>query len=324
MKRFFLLLIISMSISISLMATGSTETISRDAPLAPVRIALLNGPSGIGLVRLSIDNPFPGTEAVADIQLLGAPKVLTGQILKGEWDAAVLPANMAALLYNKGVAYKTAAVTGMGNLYLVANKDVKINSIADFGAQTVHIPGKNTTPDLITQLIAAEVGATLHLDYSFNPADLAKALAGAVVEAAVLPEPLATIALKSGQDLHIAADMQALWKETFPQTPEYPLTVIVVKSDFAENHPDLVDLLMDSVEKSLNWVAENPAEASGLIKAVGFTLPPPIVAQAIPRSNYIFLKGDEMRALMEPYFSSLMALNPEVLGGALPGDDFYN
>jgi NitT/TauT family transport system substrate-binding protein len=84
-----------------------------------------------------------------------------------------------------------------------------------------------------------------------------------------------------------------------------------------------VTILRDAAQKSLNWVTENPAEAAGLIKEQGFTLPPPIVAQAIPRSNYVFLKGKEMEALMAPYFSSLMTLNPDVIAAVLPDKEFY-
>ncbi|MDA3956502.1 MqnA/MqnD/SBP family protein [Oceanispirochaeta sp.] len=322
MKHIFFT-ILSLIILLPLMASGSPETISRGIPEEPVSVALLNGPSGIGLIKLKSENPFQGSEVLIDTQVLGAPKVLMGQMLKGEWDAAVLPANMAALLYNKGVAYRCIGVTGLGNLYLVAHKDVQISSIKDMAEQTIYIPGKNTTPDLIIQLLAAEYGIDLKLDYSFNPADLAKALAGGIVNAAVLPEPLATIALKSGQDLVIAADMQSLWRDTFPLTPDYPLTVMVVRSDFADQYPDLVNILRDAAQESLNWVTENPAEAAGLIKEQGFTLPPPIVAQAIPRSNYVFLKGKEMEALMAPYFSSLMTLNPDVIAAVLPDKEFY-
>jgi len=306
-----------------LWADGSSQTTSRAVPGKPVKIALLNGPSGIGLIEFLSKNPFQGTQVSADTQILGAPKVLLGQLLKEEWDFAVLPANMAALIYNKGIGYRSAGVTGLGNLYLITRSDISMKGPEDLGHQRIFIPGKNTTPDLITRLIASEYGITPDLDYSFNPSDLAKALAGGVVNAAVLPEPLATIALKTGKNLKLALDMQKLWKDSFPGESDFPLTVIVVNSQFANQYPDLVAQLQDAAAHSLNWVIQNPGKASSLIKEYGFTLPPPIVAQAIPRSNYIFLKGREMEDMMSPYFSHIIKLDSASIGGKQPDSKFY-
>jgi NitT/TauT family transport system substrate-binding protein len=323
MKKITLTLLMGSILLSSLFAEGSRETISTVKPSEPVKVALLNGPSGIGLIQVKDETPFSDSSITADVQVMGAPKVLLGQMLKEEWDAAVLPANMAAILFNKGVGYQAAAVTGMGNLYLIASEDTTLDSVEDLEGLTLHLPGKNTTPDLISQLIAEETGIKLKADYSFNPSDLAKALAGGVVEAAVLPEPLATIALKSGKNLRIAFDMQQLWSETFAGESNYPMTVLVVKSSFAAAYPELVDELLNASGKSLDWVASNPAEASALIGDHGFSLPAPIVKMAIPRSNYTFVRGEDMAELMTPYFERLMGLNPGSIGGAVPSEGFY-
>ncbi len=322
MKRLILTLI-TLGLIMPLWAAGSSETISRGVPERPVKIALLNGPSGIGLIEFLSENPLEGTGAAVDTEVLGAPKVLLGQLLKEEWDAAVLPAGMAALIYNKGIGYKAAGITGLGNLYLICRDDITMDSAADLEGKTVYIPGRDTTPDLITRLIASEKNVQVTLDYSFNPSDLAKAMAGGIADIAVLPEPMATIALKTGQNLKIALDMQTLWKETFPGEPDYPLTVLVINSRFADQYPDLVLRLQDAADHSLGWVASHPAEASALIKDYGFTLPPPIVAQAVPRSNYVFIRDGEMEKAMAPYLSRVMSLDPASIGGKIPGPEFY-
>lgn len=323
MKKIILTLLMGSILLSSLFAEGSQETITPAKPSGPVKVALLNGPSGIGLIQIKNETPFSDSSVSADVQVLGAPKVLLGQMLKEEWDAAVLPANMAAILFNKGVGYQAAAITGMGNLYLIVSEDTVLDSIEDLENLTLHLPGKNTTPDLITQLIAVEKGIELKADYSFNPSDLAKAVAGGVVKAAVLPEPLATIALKSGKNLRVAFDMQELWSDTFSGESDYPMTVMVVKSSFALAYPELVNELLEASGKSLNWVASNPAEASALIGDHGFSLPAPIVKMAIPRSNYTFVKSDEMAELMTPYFERLNGLNPGSIGGKVPSEEFY-
>ena len=322
MRKSIIILILSAGILFSSWAAGSQENIDRPAPES-VKIALLNGPSGVGLIKLMSEPVFSDPSVKADVQVMGAPKVLLGQMLKEEWDAAVLPSAMAAVLYNKGVAYRCAAVTGMGNLSLIARKDLALDSLRDMESETLHIPGKNTTPDLVTQLIAEKRGLDLKLDYSFNPSDLAKALAGGVVKAAVLPEPLASIALKSSDQLELAYDMQELWKDSFQEKRDYPLTVLVLRKAFVENWPTLAQELLDASGDSLMWVKDNPADASALIKEHGFTLPPPIVKQAIPRSNYVFLEGKEMSTVVTPWFERVAGLNPAPLGGKVPDEKFY-
>jgi NitT/TauT family transport system substrate-binding protein len=322
MRNIILVLAVFSAAVFSSGAAGSQDKIDRPAPES-VKIALLNGPSGIGLIRLKSEPVFSDPEVKADVQIMGAPKVLLGQMLKEEWDAAILPSTMASVLYNKGIAYRCAAVTGMGNLSLVGRKDAGLDSLRDLESLTLHIPGKNTTPDLITQLIAGKRNLNLNLDYSFNPSDLAKALAGGVVKAAVLPEPLVSIALKSSDDLEILYDMQTLWKDSFKEGREYPLTVLVLRKSFVENWPGLAREILDAAGESLAWVKDNPAEASALIGEHGFTLPAPIVKQAIPRSNYVFLEGKEMSMAVTPYFERVAELNPASLGGRVPADEFY-
>lgn len=323
MKKITSILLSGLVLLSSLFAEGSQETINPVKPASPVRIALLNGPSGIGLIQLKNQTPFTDSSITADVQVLGAPKVLLGQMLKEEWDAAVLPANMAAVLFNKGVGYQAAAVTGMGNLYLLVNDGVEADTMEDLASLTLHIPGKNTTPDLVTQLIAREKGLTLHYDYSFNPSDLAKALSGGVVEAAVLPEPLASIALKSGKNLRAAIDMQQLWSQTFPEASDYPMTVLVVKTSFAKAYPEVANEILNAAGDSIAWVVSHPSEAAVLIGDHGFTLPAPIVRMAIPRTNYSYVQGENMEGLMNPYFKGLMGLNPGSIGGAVPSQEFY-
>ncbi len=322
MRKFLLVLTVFAAVLFSSWAAGSRETVDRPEPDS-VNIALLNGPSGVGLVRLMSEPVFSDPGVKAEVQVMGAPKVLLGQMLKEEWDAAVLPSAMAAVLYNKGIAYRCAAVTGMGNLSLVARKEAGLDSVWDLESLTLHIPGKNTTPDLVTRLIAEKRSLDLKLDYSFNPSDLAKALAGGVVTAAVLPEPLVSIALKSSDDLEIVSDMQKLWKESFSDGREYPLTVLVLRKAFVENWPTLAGELLNAAGESLIWVKENPADASILIKEHGFTLPPPVVKQAIPRSNYVFLEGKEMSSVVEPWFEKVAGLSPASLGGKVPDENFF-
>lgn len=323
MKKALLILLLLGTAGAFLAASGRKEAAEPENPGRPVKVAVLNGPSGVGLIQLMETPPLQDKNITVDTLAVGAPKVLLGQLIKEEWDFAALPANMAAILNNKGVPYKLAAITGLGNLFLIAPKSSGNLTLDQLGDVTVHIPGKNTTPDLIMQLLADTNNMSINLDYSFNPSDLAKALIGGVAEVAVLPEPLATMAVTKNPDLHYAADLQALWEDSYPGKDVFPITVMVVNEAFEESNPVLTDEILLAMEDSINWVKENPAEASVLIGEHGFLLPAPVVEKAIPNSNYTFLTGEEAMASADPYFSEVFRINPAALGGSLPDETLY-
>lgn len=306
-----------------LLAGGAQEQKEPENPGRPVKIAVLNGPSGVGMIQLMENPPLQDKNISVETIAVGAPKVLLGQLINEEWDFAALPASMAAILYNKGIPYKMAAVTGLGNLYLIADRSYGELSMKDLQDKTVYIPGKNTTPDLIMQLLCDKNKIDLEYDYSFNPNDLAKALIGKIADIAVLPEPMATLALSKNPDLMVAADLQDLWEESYPDKNLFPITVMVVNTNFEENNPVLTKEIMMASEDSINWVSENPSEASVLIGEHGFMLPPAVVEKSIPRSNFSFLTGEDAMASSDPYYSEVFRINPGSIGGKVPDEDFY-
>lgn len=323
MKKRILWAFLAMGALSTLAAGGAAEEKAPEKPERPVKIALLKGPSGVGLIDLMEHPPLAERGVAVETAAVGAPKVLLGQLINEEWDFASLPANMAAVLFNKGVPYEVAALTGQGNLYLIAPRSEGSLSPADLTGRTLYLPGKNTTPDLVMQLLAQAEGAEPLFDYRFNPSDLAKAMAAGVADLAVLPEPMATLAVTKNPELAVAADLQELWAAAYPENPLFPITVLVVRRGFREDHPALTRELLQAASASVEWVNARPAEAAELVKKHGFPLPPAIVEKAIPRSNLGFWEGEEAAAAMDPYLREIFRINPAAIGGALPGDGLY-
>ena len=48
-----------------------------------------------------------------------------------------------------------------------------------------------------------------------------------------------------------------------------------------------------------------------------------VAKTALPECNIVYLAGDGMKEKLSGYLSVLYEQNPESIGGALPGDDFY-
>ncbi|OQY31683.1 MAG: hypothetical protein B6241_13325 [Spirochaetaceae bacterium 4572_59] len=323
MKKFLLAGLMILTTCTLLIAGGRKEQNEAENPGRSVKVAVLNGPSGVGMIQLMENPPMQDKNIRVETIAVSAPKVLLGQLIKEEWDFAALPASMAAILYNKGLPYKMAAVTGLGNLYLIADKSYGELSMKDLQDKKIYIPGKNTTPDLIMQLLCDKNKVDIGYDYSFNPNDLAKALIAKIADIAVLPEPMASLALSKNPNLMVAADLQNLWEESYPDKSLFPITVMVVNAAFEENNPILTREIMMASEDSINWVCENPADASVLIGKHGFMLPPAVVEKSIPRSNFSFLTAEEAMASADPYYTEVYRINPASIGGKIPDEGFY-
>jgi NitT/TauT family transport system substrate-binding protein len=70
-------------------------------------------------------------------------------------------------------------------------------------------------------------------------------------------------------------------------------------------------------------VTANPAEAGALVEKHDLGLSAPVVAAAIPASNYVFQSAVEARPGLESLYRAFLEFAPQSIGGALPADTFY-
>ena len=148
LKKFFALcLTLALVLSLAACAQKPAETTdpaeTPDTPEqeveAPVtaRIAALKGPTAMGLVKLMSDAPSSANGPLYDFTLAGSADEVTPALIKGELDMACVPANLAAVLYNKTEgAVQVLAVNTLGVLYIVENGE-SVQSLADLKGKTV-------------------------------------------------------------------------------------------------------------------------------------------------------------------------------------------
>ena len=81
-----------------------------------LRVGALKGPTAMGLIRMIADG------GVNRYTLAGSADELTPAFIKGDLDIICVPANLAAVLYNKTEGQiVTLAVNTLGVLYIVEN-----------------------------------------------------------------------------------------------------------------------------------------------------------------------------------------------------------
>jgi NitT/TauT family transport system substrate-binding protein len=299
---------------------------SGDAEPLTVRAAVFKGPSGFGMIRLFEEKPELGENVKTELSVLPTPQEMVARVAGGELDFAVFPSNMAAKLYTKGPGYKLGAVTGMGLLSVVSS-DSSIKEWADLKGRTVKSIGKGATPDYLFRYLlkenGLEPGTDVTLDFSVKAApQLAQLVIGGKAETAVLPEPFVTMVRLKSENAGPVLSFQESWKKVQGTEQSYPITVVVVKPQFAEQHPEVVGRFLSAYRDSIQWVNANPSDAAQLIGEYG-VLPSNLAEPAIPHTNLRFIPAQEARPLMESYLEVLLDFNPAAVGGKLPDDQFY-
>ena len=161
------------------------------------KMYLLNGPTGIGGLKM-MKNYNKIT-----INTVNAPNNMLSLIVKGEADIAAIPANMAAIIFNRQLDYKVIAVISETKLFIVSANN-KIQTINDIKNNTVYCGTKLAAPDLMLQyLISKEQIPNVNINYSLSNPDLSKAVASKNADIAILPEPFVSSAMLENKYVHI-------------------------------------------------------------------------------------------------------------------------
>lgn len=311
------------SVPASSAASASEDTAaSGDA----MRIAGLQGPTTMGMVKLMKDQESMESP-LYDVTVYGAADEIVPLLTKGELDAAAIPANLAATLYQKTEGkIQVAAVNTLGVLYVVTTGD-DVASVADLAGKTIYSTGKGTTPEYVLNYILTENGIDpakdVTIEYKSEATEVLSTLQSAGEGAvAVLPQPYVTAAQAQVEGLNVALDLTEEWNKIDPDS-QLITGVLAVRSDYAEQHPEELEVFLADYRSSIEWVTANTADAAQLVAEYGIVAKAPLAEKALPACNITYMDGADMKQALSGYLDVLYQQDAASVGGALPGDDFY-
>lgn len=288
-----------------------------------INISVLNGTTGFGAAKLICDTEDGMSSLNYKFTVEASTEPITKGLINGSVDIAALPTNAAAALYNKtGGAVKIAAVNTLGVLYLVVNGEkITITDLSELDGKTVYCPAQN--PAFIFDAICRESGIHVNIDTSYaQPAHLREAIATDKVDIAVLPEPMVTIAKNVNPKLTVALDLTEEWEKAYGEGTLMQ-GCIVVRSEWAENHPKELEEFLADYKHSIEYTISDPKGASACIAKAGIFEQSSIAEAAIPRCNIVYVEGKDMASFLDVFFSKLYAVNPQAVGGKLPDSKIY-
>ncbi len=312
--------------------TGGEKPQPEETPV--INVYTLNGTTGFGMAKLMNDAKAGTTTEKYHFSVQSDASNVTAALLNGTADIAALPTNAAANIYNKsegGVV--VLAVNTLGCLYLLTNQNATVTSFEDLRGKTVYVPAQN--PTFIFTYLCQQNGLEVGKDITINsstyaqPAALKDAVASGLVDIAVLPEPMVTIAINTAKSatesqtvLTTAMDLTVEWNKVAPEG-SLVQGCVVVRRAFLEQFPEAVESFLKEYKASIEYLSTDLDSAAQMIVDNGIFTSAPVAKKALPNCNVCFLDGAAMKSAMETYLGILYGIAPASIGGKLPADNFY-
>ena len=123
-----------------------------------VRVGSLKGPTSLGLLNMMNSAEEKATEGSYEFTILTAADEMAANVVQGNVDIALVPANLASVLYKKTEGKVTVIdINTLGVLYCVSADD-SITGVKDLSGRTVVTTGQGTTPEFSLRYLLKEYG----------------------------------------------------------------------------------------------------------------------------------------------------------------------
>jgi NitT/TauT family transport system substrate-binding protein len=165
---------------------------------------------------------------------------------------------------SKGDIQIIAGATDAGAI-LVSRKDLNIKEVKELDGKKVAVPQFGNTQDLSLRYLLQQnglkettKGGSVEIVQAENP-DIKTLLDRGDIDAALVPEPWGARLVKE-IGANIVLDYDEVWREG-----KYPTAVIVVRKEFLEKHPDVVENFLRAHVELTEYINTNQDKAKEAI-----------------------------------------------------------
>lgn len=295
----------------------NAQQATQAAQAVSLKIAGLKGPTSMGLAQVMQEN----TENEYTMYT-GADEIVP-LVVKGEVDIALVPANLAATLYQKTEGkIKVIDVNTLSVLEVVTASE-NIKEIGDLAGKTVYMTGKGTTPEYALRTVLEMRGLAMEkltVEFKTEASEVVSALTQNPEAIGILPQPFASVALTQNETLKAVMHLGEQWDNAAQDGSQLVTGVTIARADL---DAEAIQAFITAHAKSVQYVNENPAEAAVWIEEMGI-VKAAIAEKAIPSCNLVCLTGGQMQTALSGYLQALYDIAPDAVGGALPDEAFYD
>ena len=287
-----------------------------------LRVGSLKGPTTMGLVNL-MSEVESGAKSGYSFEMQSQPDVIMSELVSGKLDIALLPANVAAVAYNKtnhGVS--AIDINTLGVLYCVTG-DESVKSVKDLAGKTVLSTGQGASPEYVLNYLLEKNGVTdCDVQFKSEATEIAALLKQDPSQIAILPQPFVTVATAQNDQLKVAFSLTDEWKSVSPDS-KLLTGVTVVRNEVLENRAAEVDQFIADHQASTEKAGTDVDATAELVAKYGIIAKAPVAKKALPNCNIVAIAGDEMKTDLAGYLQVLFDANPKSVGGTMPDDGFY-
>jgi NitT/TauT family transport system substrate-binding protein len=255
-------------------ANSSTSAAPTDIPTSagPVTLHLGYFPNFthaqaiVGLARGTFKGAL-GPNVTIDSKTFNAGGDEITALFAGQIDIGYIGPSPAVNGYIKSKGNDVRIIAGAvnGGAELIVRPAANINAPADFANKKVATPQLGNTQDVALRkwlkdngLNAKEQGGNVTVIPTQN-ADTLTAFQKGDIDAAWVPEPWGTrLIQEAGGKLFL--DETSLWPGG-----QFPTAVVIVRTDFLNQHPDVVLNFLRAHVETTQWIAANPDDAKKLV-----------------------------------------------------------
>jgi NitT/TauT family transport system substrate-binding protein len=282
---------------------------------------LTHAPAIVGIEKGYFDDTLGADNATVKYFDFNSGSDTIDALLNGDLDATYIGPSPAITAYatSKNVSLISGATSGGASLVV----DPSITSPEDLAGKTLATPGPGNTQDVALKAWLKEQGYEVSPDgqgevtvVNQDNSLTVQAYGQGEVDGGWLPEPYASLLVDEGAK--VLVDEADLWPDG-----RFVTTHLLVNNDFLDEHPDLVNDILEAHLQSLDYIEQSDDAKTLTAKYIGgltgSQLPPAVVDSAWQQLEFTY----------DPIADSLLegAADAESVGLLEPIDglaDIYN
>lgn len=288
-----------------------------------IKVVLPKSPAAIPVLRM-IETGSLGESFTLDLELYNYMEKMMAIATGDDYSFLGIPIHVGSVLKNKGLDIQLINSFLWGGVAL-STTDSSFNSWSDLKGKKLFVPAKGSVPDIMTQYFLNKLGGLsiddVEIVYS-NHVEIAQFIKSNKAQYVIDAQPFITFNKNNVESYRVVSDFKEAWKEVEGASYSLPNFGLVVRSEYAKDHVELINKFNDELSKAIDWVKNNPNEAGDL--AVKYlNMNKDVIAQAVVDFDYDNRTATEAKNDLVKYYEVLLDFKKESVGRKLPEDSFY-
>ncbi len=310
-------------------AEPATEDINESSNAVPtektdIKIGVTKGSGSISIAHL-LENSADGSAYESyTAEIYDDPNQLMGALAKGDVNAAILPPDKAAKLYNEyDFDCCIAAVSSTCNYYILENTEGKdeTEDFADIDGKEIIINETDKMAEPVLDKISENRNISLQYKHVDSNEAVIKSLNETPGALALLQEPYCSQAELAGNSISVIFDLYDYWQEAADCS--LATNCLVIPRKFIAQNKEIADLFIKDYAASVSITRHNMEETAKLTEKYSLFDSSEAVKRAIPGCGIGIITGADMSSELGKLYGLLYELSIDSVGRAVPDDNFY-